>query len=224
MEKIGKKVGKLSIFLSLASVSMVFAVMYSIPYVKSVFYDGMLAITGVSNAKLGVLMTIYGLGEVFTPGIGGILASKYDHKIIILISSIGTAVACALMALFPSFAMALVVWTILVFSTLFMVWGTLFKAIRLIVSDEEQGKISGYFGGFIGVCYLVVNGLCLVIYSMVGGGKRDSRHEGRVLRAGGHDGAVLGSLLLCAQEDRRQQPNRRGRDAKRRRDETFVLE
>lgn len=169
MEKTGKKVGKLSIFLSLASVSMVFAVMYSIPYVKSVFYDGMLAITGVSNAELGVLMTIYGLGEVFTPGIGGILASKYDHKIIILISSIGTAIACALMALFPSFVMALVVWTILVFSTLFMVWGTLFKAIRLIVSDEEQGKISGYFGGFIGVCYLVVNGLCLVIYSMVGG-------------------------------------------------------
>lgn len=164
-----KKGGKLAIFLSLASVSMVFAVMYSIPYVKSVFYDGMLAVTGVSNAELGILMTIYGLGEVFTPGIGGILASKYDHKFIILISSIGTAVACVLIALFPSFAMALVVWTILVFSTLFMVWGTLFKAIRLIVSDEEQGRISGYFGGFIGVCYLVVNGLCLVIYSMVGG-------------------------------------------------------
>ncbi|MDR3552027.1 MAG: MFS transporter, partial [Clostridia bacterium] len=158
------------VYVAMICLSMLFAVTYSVPYVKSVFYDGMLAMTKVSNEKLGILMTIYGLGEILTLGIGGVIANRFNHRAIIVISSLGTALGCLLFALFPSFAMSLIVWTILVFSTLFMVWGTLFKAMRLMVSDEQQGELAGWFAGLIGLNYLIVNIVCLGVYSLFGKG------------------------------------------------------
>ncbi len=150
--------------LTILCLGMSFSVMYSLPYIKSVFYDGMLELTGTTNAQLGGLMTIYGLGEVLTPGIGGILATRVDYKKIILFSAGASVLACLLMAWFPSLLMTLVVWTILVFSTLFMVWGTWFKAMRIMATDEMQGRMTGLFYGFCGVGYFVVNTISLLAY------------------------------------------------------------
>lgn len=150
--------------LTVLCLGMAFAVMYSLPYIKSIFYDGMLQLTGATNAQLGALMTIYGVGEVLTPGIGGLLASRYDYKWIIGISCFGGVLSCLLLAWFPSFMMTIIVWTILVFSTLFMVWGTWFKAMRIMATDEVQGKMTGLFYGCCGVGYFVVNALGLLAY------------------------------------------------------------
>ncbi|WP_130861565.1 MFS transporter [Bacilliculturomica massiliensis] len=157
------KVG-LNVYVALLFLGIVFSVAYSVPYIKAVFYDGMLELTGVSNAKLGVLMTIYGLGEVLTPGIGGILARKFNYIGIIGFSSVGTIIACLLMALFPSYTMTLFVWMILVFSTLFMVWGTWFKTLRLLADDKVQGTMNGVFYGMCGIGYLLVNSVSLYAY------------------------------------------------------------
>lgn len=156
------------VFLAVFSLGMCFAVMYSLPYIKAVFYDGMLQLTGATNAQLGYMMTIYGIGEVLTPGIGGLLASKYDYKWIIFFSCLGSVGGCLLLAWMPSFVMTLVVWTILVFSTLFMVWGTWFKAMRIMASDEVQGKMTGIFYGCCGVGYFFVNSIGLVAYQRAG--------------------------------------------------------
>lgn len=160
-----KKLG-MKAYIAVTVMAMLYSVTYSIPYIKSIFYDGMLELTGVSNAKLGVLMTIYGLGEVITPGIGGIIAEKYDYKKIIMFFSMLTGVACMLMAVVPSFEMTLIVWGILVFSTLFMIWGTWFKALRLLAPDNMQGRMNGLFYGLGGVGYVIVNTVSLYAYNL----------------------------------------------------------
>lgn len=153
-------------YLAITLLALFHSTIYSIPYIKSVFYDGMLEITGVNNAQLGILMTIYGLGEVFTLGIGGIIAEKYDHKKVILFFSTITAGACALLVIKPSYIMTLIVWTILVLSTLFMIWGCLFKAIRVLGPDSMQGKINGLYYGINGIGYFVINMACLYVYDI----------------------------------------------------------
>lgn len=160
-----KKIGAKA-YIAVTVMAMLYSVTYSIPYIKSIFYDGMLELTGVSNAQLGILMTIYGLGEVITPGIGGIIAEKYDYKKIILFFSMITSAACMLMAIVPSFQMTLIVWGILVFSTLFMIWGTWFKALRLLGPDSMQGRINGLFYGLGGLGYVVVNTISLYSYNI----------------------------------------------------------
>lgn len=160
-----KKLG-MKAYIAITVMALLYSVTYSIPYIKSIFYDGMLEFTGVSNAKLGILMTIYGLGEVITPGIGGVIAEKYDYKKIIAFFSMVTGTACILMAMVPSFGMTLVVWGILVFSTLFMIWGTWFKAIRLLAPDNMQGRMNGLFYGIGGLGYVVVNTVSLYAYNL----------------------------------------------------------
>ena len=151
-------------YLTVLVMGIAYAAIYSIPYIKSVFYDGMIALTGASNAQLGVTLTIYGIGEVFTPGIGGILAERYDYKKIILISPMFTAAACIVLAIFPSFTMALIAWVVLVFSTLFMIWGSLFKAIRLLGTENQQGTINGLYAAAMGLGYLIINMLGVFLY------------------------------------------------------------
>lgn len=159
-----KKSIPMKVSLTVFCLGMCFSVMYSLPYIKAVFYDGMIQLTGTTNAQLGALMTIYGLGEVLTPGIGGILARKYDYKKIIGVSCLASIIGCLLLAWFPSFLMTILVWFLLVFSTLFMVWGTWFKAMRIMAPDEAQGRMTGLFYGCCGVGYFLVNSLCLYAY------------------------------------------------------------
>ncbi len=150
--------------LTVFCLGMCFSVMYSLPYIKAVFYQGMLELTGATNATMGTLMTIYGFGEVLTPALGGVLATRYDYKKIILFSALASVGACLLLAWFPSFAMTFVAWSILVFSTLFMVWGTWFKALRIMATDDMQSRMTGVFYGFCGVGYFVVNSISLWAY------------------------------------------------------------
>ncbi|MEG1789986.1 MAG: MFS transporter [Oscillospiraceae bacterium] len=160
------KTGKISTraYVTILIMGVAYAAIYSIPYIKSIFYDGMIALTGTTNAQLGLTMTIYGLGEVLTPGIGGILAEKFDYKKIILISPMFTAAACLVLAFFPSYTMVLIAWVVVVFSTLFMIWGSLFKAIRLLGSDSQQGTINGLYAAAMGLGYLIVNVLGIFLY------------------------------------------------------------
>ena len=164
-----KEKSKIS-FLVLAvifSLSMCYSVMYSLPYVKAVFYDGMLALTGATNTQLGLLMTVYGIGEVLTPAIGGVLAMKVDYKKIIVFSASASVISCLLLALFPSYFMTIIAWVILVFSTLFMVWGTWFKALRIIATDDQQSVMTGLFYGCNGIAYFVINTLSAGVYDEV---------------------------------------------------------
>jgi len=75
---------------AIIGLGLIDAIVFTIPYIKYTFYYGMIEMTGCTNEQLGLLMTIYGLGEVFALPIGGILAERYDSAKVLLISTIGT--------------------------------------------------------------------------------------------------------------------------------------
>lgn len=152
------------VLLAIASIGLLNSIVFTIPYIKYTFYYGMLELTGCTNEQLGLLMTIYGLGEVFSLPIGGLLAEKFDVKKILLLSTIGTGLLCFLIVLFPSYLTTAIVWCALIFTSLFMFWGAIFKGLRILAPAEYQGRANGLYSGISGVGYFVINMAMVPVY------------------------------------------------------------
>ena len=66
------------VFLGLMIAGFSYAATYSLPYVKYVFYDAMIEATGSTNMQLGLMMTIYGLGNIIFNIAGGFITDKLN--------------------------------------------------------------------------------------------------------------------------------------------------
>lgn len=166
------------VLIAILSIGLLNSIVFTIPYIKYTFYYGMLELTGCTNEQLGLLMTIYGLGEVFSLPIGGLLAEKFDVKKILLISTIGTGLLCFLIVFFPSYFTTALVWCGLIFTSLFMFWGAIFKSLRILAPAEYQGRANGLYSGASGVGYFVINMAMVPVYNYF-----STKSDGQGMRA-----------------------------------------
>ena len=163
---IEKKPFKLTpkIYLAIIAIGLCNSIVFTIPYIKYTFYYGMIEMTGCTNAQLGLLMTIYGLGELFGLPIGGLLADKVDSRKGLCYSTVATGILCYLLVLKPTYAMTAVVWFLLIFTSLFIFWGAIFKGLRELAPAEYQGRMVGYYSGASGIGYWLVNTAMVPVY------------------------------------------------------------
>ncbi|MCI2062937.1 MAG: MFS transporter [Eubacteriaceae bacterium] len=152
------------VILAVISIGLINSIVFTIPYIKYTFYYGMLELTGCTNEQLGLLMTIYGLGEVLSLPIGGLLVEKLECRKVLAVSTFVTGACCFLIVAFPSYATTALVWFLLIFSSLFMFWGAIFKGIRLLAPSEYQGRMNGFYSGASGVGYFVINMAMVPVY------------------------------------------------------------
>lgn len=106
---------------------------------------------GTTNEGVGFLLSLYAVMNTVTLIPGGYISDKYSMKKIIVISSVGTGLLNLLLAYNQSFSVAVVVWILLGFTTIFAFWGAVIKAIRLLGDEDEQGRLYGFYAGFQGV-------------------------------------------------------------------------
>ena len=106
---------------------------YLVPFIRYVFYDRQLAAMGITNAQLGLLTTLYSIGNILLYIPGGILSDKFSTKKSIIISLLSTTILTALFALHAdSYKLALVIWPLLAVTTTFLFWSSVIKTIHLI--------------------------------------------------------------------------------------------
>lgn len=158
-----KKINKI-VLLALAISGLSYAATYSLPYVKYVLYDAMIEASGATNMQLGLMMTIYGLGNVISNLIGGFVTDKLDYRKCIVYSLFGTTVLSAWLALNPTVTNMFIIWGLLVLTTLFLYNPPLFKLTRMVVPDELVGESVGVFAFFQAIGYITINFLALYVY------------------------------------------------------------
>ena len=78
-------------FLLLFALGIAYGFMYVMPYMKSSFYDQMIAAMGCTNAQLGSLMTAYCICCTVSYLPGGWIGDKFNPKPVLLISFFGQA-------------------------------------------------------------------------------------------------------------------------------------
>lgn len=141
-----------------------YAIIYSIPYIKYVFYDAMAEASGGTNTQLGLAMSIYGAGNLVSILIGGFVVDKFNYKTCILLSLVGTAILCVWLALAPSINNIYIIWGLMIITTLFVFDPAIFKITRMIVPEDQVSRSVGYFTMFQSIGYMLVNFLGLFIY------------------------------------------------------------
>ena len=81
-------------YIAITALGLVYGTMFNLPYIKYVFYDAMIDGMGVSNTKLGLLLTVYTI--VSTLGLlpGGWIADRFKTKGIIVGSAFLNGIIC----------------------------------------------------------------------------------------------------------------------------------
>ena len=131
---------------------------YLIPYIRYVFYDWQMSAMGISNTQLGLLTTAYTIGNIILYIPGGVIADKFSTKKSIIIALSATTLLTLIFAFrMGSFAFALIVWALFAVTTTFLFWDSLFKTLRLVANEDEQGFMFGlyYMWGIFGLSSLI---------------------------------------------------------------------
>ncbi|HFL2414150.1 TPA: nitrate/nitrite transporter [Clostridioides difficile] len=155
---------KTKLILQLFVLGMCWAVIYSLAFIQYLLYDPFQQSLGCSNAELGLLMTIFGLGNIFGAPIGGWLADRFDYRKIFSLSLLVNGILSFVFVMNYSYSFAIVIWIGLAFAALVMNYPSHIKIVRMLADDENQGKIFGFNEAFVGVGSIIINAVFLYIF------------------------------------------------------------
>lgn len=155
-------------YLTLMVLGMIGGCIYILPYIKYTFYDAQIAAMGLTNAQSGLLITAYTTFNIILYIPGGILADRLPPKWVIVISTLAAALTAFLHAITMSFVWGIICWSLLAFSTAFIFWSSLMKAVRMVGTEEEQGFMYGFYYACNGVFKAIAATLCLSAYNRKG--------------------------------------------------------
>ncbi|HBD86324.1 MAG TPA: hypothetical protein DC001_02730 [Clostridiales bacterium] len=166
-----KKTFTLRRLLVLFSFGLCYGFMYVLPYMKSSFYDQMIAAMKCTNEQLGSLMTIYTAVLTLSYLPGGWVADKFKPKAVVLASIWGNAALCfILMFTYTNFFMVQLIWGLIALAGGFAFWPGMMKGIRMQGDDDEQGRIYGVFDAMNGFASLLLSFIMLGVMALFGSG------------------------------------------------------
>ena len=162
-----KKSGVFSLrtFVTLFFCGLAYAITYAVPFVQYVLYDPTLKALGATNAQLGTLVAIFGVGNILGAPFGGILSDKFNHKTMYIGGLAGTSLLSVLLAFNLNYTFALFVFAGFAFTGLFMLFPAHIKIVRLLTDENNQGKIFGLAEAFAGLGSVIVNAAALWVFA-----------------------------------------------------------
>lgn len=111
---------KLRKYLTIIALGLAGGSIYFLPYIKYVFYDAQISTMGITNTQSGLMLTMYTIGNMILYIPGGIIADKVSPKKALVISLLSTTALAYIYAFSMNFAVAMVIWLGLSFSTAFV--------------------------------------------------------------------------------------------------------
>lgn len=139
----------------------------SLPFIQYILYDPFQEALKCTNTQMGLLLTIYGLGNIFGAPIGGYLVDKFGYKKIYLGSLALNAIFCVAFATHITYITAIFTWIGLAITSLLMIYPAHLKIIRLLADEKSQGKIYGINESFVGLGSIIINAVILAVFSRV---------------------------------------------------------
>jgi len=140
------------------------SIVYIVPFIQYIWYDPFQEFLGASNTQLGLLITIYGFGNVFGAPVGGWVADRFNYKYVYVGSVLLNGIFSLIFVMMPSYTMAIICWIGFAVSSLFMNYPTHIKIVRELATDENQGKIFGINESMIGVFNIVFNAVMMFLF------------------------------------------------------------
>ncbi|HBG3736688.1 TPA: MFS transporter [Clostridioides difficile] len=138
--------------------------MYSLPYMKSSFYDPMQQALALSHTQIGNLLSLYGLVGMVSYFIGGWFADRFSVRKLITFSLIASGILGFYFSTFPSYSMILLIFVLWGFTTILTFFSASVKVVRMQGSESEQGRIFGFYEGLSGVSGTLISFIGLYFF------------------------------------------------------------
>lgn len=144
-------------------VSVGSSAIYTPIYLKSVFYDPLMQALNCTNEQLGNLVTIYAIAATVFYFFSGIVADKIRVRTLSWIGYLGTALLTLIYAILPSYNVLMIVFFCYAIFSILIWWGTRFKLVRLICSEEQYAQKIGVSYGIFGAAGLILGVVAIPI-------------------------------------------------------------
>ncbi|MCB5712441.1 MFS transporter [Lactonifactor longoviformis] len=140
------------------------SIVYIVPFIQYIWYNPFQDFLGATNVQMGLLLTIYGFGNIFGAPIGGWVADRFNYKYVYVASVFLNGVLSLIFVISPNYVMAVICWIGFAVSSLFMNYPTHIKIVRELATDENQGKVFGINESMIGLFNIIFNAIMMAIY------------------------------------------------------------
>lgn len=182
-------------YLTILALSFAGGSIYTLPYLKYIFYDTQREVMGISNTQSGLLISMYAIGCILSYIPGGLITDRISPRKAISFSLLATALLGTIYAFTFSYSLSLVIWLLFALTTAFIFWSSLLKAVGMSGSKEEQGFLYGLYYAGNGVTGAIMNTLALTAFSW-GSSPRESLFYAVMTLIGGVTLAALFIWIL----------------------------
>lgn len=144
---------------------------FKLSSMKDVFYVPMQEDWGLTNAQIGLGFTAYAMVQTIGLFASLYIADKVSKKILLPVGLIGVGVCGAYLSTLPPFQGFLIAFGCMAFFAEVVYWPVLLKAVRLLGTKEEQGRMFGFLEAGRGIVDVIVASGALFVFVQFGEGK-----------------------------------------------------
>jgi len=144
------------------------ALIYTLPYLQSTYYDSMMAAYGYSHVQMGNLISIYGICNMAAYLFGGVAADAIDTKKLFVFSLASTGLAGLYAATLPPYPVMLAISVFWSVSTILTFWPAMLKAVKNLAEGAHQGMVFGFKETMCCIIGLVFSMMALALFRFSG--------------------------------------------------------
>lgn len=141
---------------------------YKLGFMKDAFYVPMQEFMGLSHTQIGLAMSVAGWISTFGFLAAILVVERISKKILIPASLLGICICGLFLSMFPSYPIFLVIYCLLAIFADMLYWPTMLKTVRLLGSEDEQGRMFGILEAGRGLMDTIVAFCALGIFSAFG--------------------------------------------------------
>lgn len=153
----------------LSVICLTTAVITELPYLRWALYEPLREWLGQTNTEFGMSMSLFGLIAAVGYIPGGWIADRVSHRKMFAIS----AILCGLLGFWfatkPSFIETMIIHALWAITNIAMFWPVMTKAVSMLASKKEQGKMFGIFEGVRGIIIVVMMAGLMQVFKHFGG-------------------------------------------------------
>lgn len=126
---------------------------------------------GLTNTQIGFGFTVYAIIQTVGLFSSLYIADRFSKKILLPVGLIGVGLCGAYLATLPPFTGYLIAFGAMAFFGEVVYWPVLLKAVRLLGTKEEQGRMFGFLEAGRGVIDVLIASGALFVFVQFGEGK-----------------------------------------------------
>ncbi len=141
---------------------------YKLGFMKDAFYVPMQEYMGLSHTQIGAAMSIAGIVSTFGFLISIYLTDRISKKVMIPMALFGIGLLGIGLSTFPSYGLFLAINCGLAVCADMLYWPSMLKAVRLLGTEEEQGRMFGILEAGRGLIDTIVAFAALAVFAAFG--------------------------------------------------------